>query len=275
MKINLFKVLLFIFLIANDLEYYAKMKYLENKSVNQLKIFIMAHKDFKNLRNNKVYNIVFDDKSQSKKKYNLNVIYANNGKLYNLSRAYGEMSKLYFIYQLYQNGTISSKYIGLNHYRRYFKFADRIPNLDNIFEKYDVILNKPLELPNTIREHYCQSHICKNFDEILEIIKDIKPKYYNTSIKVANEKYFYPCNLFIMKKDDFIEYCKFVFDILFEFDKRNNLTSDIDVSVYVNKYANNSNDDFDQSRLQGFLAERIGTFFFKQFFKNIKHISVI
>ena len=38
------------------------------------------------------------------------------------------------------------KYIGLNHYRRYLKFLNNIPNLDKIFENYDIILNKKLIL---------------------------------------------------------------------------------------------------------------------------------
>ena len=58
-----------------------------------------------------------DDKTQLKKKYNLSVIYADKGMLYQKRYSYAEMSKLYYIYQLYRNGTLSSKYIGLNHYR--------------------------------------------------------------------------------------------------------------------------------------------------------------
>ncbi len=81
-------------LIINDLEYYSKMIYLQKKAIKQLKIFIMTHKDFNNLRKNKIYNIVADDNSQLKNKYNINVIYADKGELYNLRRGYGEMSKL-------------------------------------------------------------------------------------------------------------------------------------------------------------------------------------
>ena len=64
------------------------------KNNSFLKIFIMTHKDFKNFRYNPVYNIVADDESQLKNRYNLTVIFAKNGKLYNKKRAYGEMSKL-------------------------------------------------------------------------------------------------------------------------------------------------------------------------------------
>ena len=45
-----------------------------------------------------------------------------------------------YIYQLFKNGKFTSKYIGLNHYGRYFNFTDNIPDIDSIFEYYDVIL---------------------------------------------------------------------------------------------------------------------------------------
>ena len=277
-KINeskLFKILLMIALIINDLEYYSKMIYLQKKAIKQLKIFIMTHKDFNNLRKNKIYNIVADDNSQLKNKYNLNVIYADKGELYKLRRGYGEMSKLYFIFQLYKNKSITSKYIGLNHYNRYFIFKDNIPNLDDIFENYDAILNEPLNFDINIRDIYCITHICNNFDEILEIIKEIKPLYYETALEVANSTDLYACNMFIMKKEDFLNYCTFIFDILLEFDKRNNFTSDDDVLRYVKKYFNDSRDVYYQSRMQGFLAERIGTIFFMKYFKKIKQFNII
>ena len=277
---KLFKFLLIIAFVTNNKE----NNYLHNKRIynlqipvinsSTLKIFIMAHKDFYNIRYNPIYNIVVDDKSQLKNKYNLNIIYANDGKLYNMKRAYGEMSKLYYIYQLYKNGTITSKYIGLNHYRRYFKFGDNIPLLDDIFSKYEVILNKQVYIKRNIKSQYCKEHICKNFYEIMNIIKRFKPEYFNTSIKVCKMRKEYFNNIFIMRKEDFFKYCEFVFDILFEFDKNNNFKSDLDVLNYTKKIYSNSNDYYLQSRMQGYLAERISNIFFNHYFKKIKTFDV-
>ena len=91
---------------------------------------------------NPTHYIIANDKSQLIKKYNLQIIYANKDRLYNMSRVYNQTSKLYYINQWYKNQTISNKYIGQNHYRRFFEFKDYISNLDDIFENYDVILNK-------------------------------------------------------------------------------------------------------------------------------------
>ena len=180
------------------------------------------------------------------------------------------MSKLYYIYELYKNGTNSSKYIGLNHYRRYFNFTDNIPDLDKIFKNYDVILNRPYLLKENMRGQFCRCHKCKKYDEIIDIIKYLKPNYYKTALKVSNEHKIHFCNLFIMKKKDFLKYCEFMYDILFEFDKKNNYTSDYDLLNYAKKLYRNKNHQLYQSRLEAFLTERIGNIFYYHNFKRIK-----
>jgi hypothetical protein len=236
----------------------------------------MAHKDFYNTRNNQIYKIVVDDETQLKNKYNLQVIYADKGKLYPKRNSYAEMSKLYYIYELYRNGTLSSKYIGLNHYRRYFKFLDNIPDLDKIFEKYDVILNNKNHLSTNLKRQYCASTLCKPLEEAIKIIKEKKPKYYKTAIESLNAKEAYFCNIFIMKKGDFFKYCKFIYDILFELDRRHNFTSDKDIINYLESYYP-KNIVNRHIRIQGFLSERLSTIFFKHNFKRIKtfRISII
>ena len=235
----------------------------------------MTHKDFINYRYNPSYTIVADDKSQIKNKYDLDIIYADKGIFYNKSKSYCEISKIYYIYQLYKKGIISSKYVGLNHYRRYFEFTDNIPDLDKIFKEYDVILSSRTTLKTSIRKNYCTSHICQNFDDSLDIIKRIKPDYYQTAIKFAQNNKIYYYNMFIMKKDDFYKYCEFIFDILIEFDNKYNFSSDKDVLNYTTKLFNNTKRAHRQSRLQAFLIERLSNIFYIQNFKRVKKIKVV
>ena len=280
-KINrnkLLKLLLVLSLQTNILEFddyfnYKRKTYFINDSL--LKIFIMTHKDFRNYRFNPVYRIVADDKSQLKNKYNLTIIFANKGELYNKKRAYGEMSKLYYIYQLYKNGTLSSKYIGLNHYKRYFNFTDYIPNLEYIFDNYEIILNNPHKKRRGMRRHFCRYHICKAYDQILDIIKDIKPEFYKTALKASRAKRIYFRNLFIMKKNDFFKYCEFLFDVLLEYDRRNNFNTDDDILNYTKQFFENELISLYESRLQGFLAERISNIFYYHYFKKIKSFGTV
>lgn len=262
---KIFKTILLFLLAINNFGY----DYINNITfMNQpdLKIFIMAHKDFDNYRYNPIYTIVADDKSQLQKKYNLKVMYANDGKLYPLNRAYSELSQLYYIYQLYKKGEISSKYIGLNHYRRYFNFTDNIPDMDDIFKNYDVILNDQFNDSIGMKSQYCRMHFCINYNEILDIIRDIKPDYYEIALQTNNLKHIHCCNLFIMKKEDFFKYCEFMYDILFEFDRRHNFKTDDDVLNYVKRLGSGEY----HSRIQAFLSERIGNIFYQKNFKRVK-----
>lgn len=241
---------------------------------NSINIFIMAHKDFYNTRNNQIYKIVADDKAQLKNKYNLQVIYADKGKLYPKRNSYAEISKLYYIYELYRNGTLSSKYIGLNHYRRYFNFLDKIPDLDKIFENYDVILNDKNIFTESFKKLYCACTLCEPLEEVIKIIKEKKPEYYQTAIESLNAKEGYYFNIFIMKKRDFFKYCEFIYDILFELDRRHNFTSDKDIINYLKNYYP-ENLVFRHLRIQGFLSERLSTIFFKHNFKRIKEFPIV
>ena len=272
---KIIKIILILLLISNnfELDYFIKKIKIYKKYKKDhepiLKIFIMAHQDFINYRYNPAYTIVADDESQLKNKYKLNIIYANKGKLYNMRRAYGEMSRLYYIYQLYKKGTISSKYIGMNQYRRYFVFTDNIPDPDEMFKNNDVILGNPNFKRKGMRFQFCKYHICEKYDEIIDIIKKLKPEYYETALKTSQEKRVFLNNMFIMKKEDFLKYCEFIYDILFEFDKRNNFKTDEDVLNYVKKFFQTNHSIYYQSRMQGFLCERVANIFYHYNFKRI------
>jgi hypothetical protein len=249
----------------------------QEKSINytnNINIFIMTHKDFYNIITNQIYKIIADDQIQIKNKYSLQVIYANKGKLFKKSQAYGEMAKLYYIYELYKNGNLSSKYIGLNHYRRYFNFLDDIPDLDKLFENYDIILSNNFTLNISLEAQYCSAHLCKSLYETIEIIKELKPEYYNAAIESlkANDGFFF--NMFIMKKEDFFKYCEFIYDILFEYDRRHNFISQKDIINYMKAFFPEEEIPF-QMRLEGFLSERLSTIFFKHNFKRIKIFPII
>ena len=74
-----------------------------------------------------------------------------------------------------------------------------------------------------------------------------------------------------MKKEDFIKWGEFVFGVLLEFDKRYNLTTGNDISNLIIKEGKKINKTLNiayQSRLEGFLSERIGNIFYARHFKK-------
>lgn len=103
-----------------------------------------------------------------------------------------------------------------------------------------------------------------------EIVHDL----YNISydkIKVA-ESYLYPCNMFIMNKNDFNNYCNFLFSILDKFISIRNFNNMEDIYNYVKQF--NSSDINYQTRLLGFLSERITSLYIQLFLKNIKEVNI-
>ena len=243
---------------------------LNSTKSNYLNLYIITHKDFNNYITNPNYKILCDDYFQLKNNYTLNIINTkNNNELFEKRIGYSEGSKIYYIWKKYKNNEIKSKYVGFNHYRRIFNFGNNIPNLDNIFKNYDVILKKRNRFKLSLKKQYYKSHNGKDLNEILVIIKNKFPKYYSIALKVIKSRKFYTCNIFIMKSEDFIEYGNFVFTILNEFDKRHNLISDKKIKNYVSKVKKGKKFKIDyQRRLEGFLLERISNIFYNYHFKK-------
>ena len=140
---------------------------------------------------------------------------------------------------------------GLTHYRRYFfkkknnNSKENILNkkdIEEILEKYDIILpEKERIVKYTVKNAYGKFHHIEDFEKCREIIQEKYPEYIEAFDKIANGRKLYLYNMFISRKEIFDEYYKWLFDILFELEKR------VDISNYT---------DYDK-RIFGFLSERL------------------
>lgn len=186
-------------------------------------------------------------------------------------------------------------YYGFFHYRRYMSFSDKQleTNLfedaeleyldDNALEtlqlfpekmkklitQYDVIGTTPVNLKKLHRvldSNYTQYVIpAYQYEEDLEVMMDIikerHPEFYDIAeYYMKKAPYGYFCNMFIMKKQIFNEYCEWLFDILEEHEKRRDYT----------------NYNIDGYRVSGYLAERLfGIYYlYLQQNSNIKHCDL-
>ena len=144
-----------------------------------------------------------------------------------------KLNEMTSIWCYWKNLMKDADYIGFNHYRRLF----RIEDLNDIAE-YDVIDAKPIPMmfnmsyftgspiPNfvstNIKNGYAICHKIEDWNKMEELLK--KTPYYvffedwNNQNSLSS-----PCNLFIMKKKMFEEYCNFVFPILFDLEQKINL----------------------------------------------------
>lgn len=122
-------------------------------------------------------------------------------------------------------------------------------------EKYDIILPQKEYIVNySLEEQWYKIHNKKDLDICKDIINEKFPEYINYFEQVYKSHGFYAFNMFIAKRKIIEKYCEWLFDILFELEKR------IDLSSY---------DQYNQ-RIFGFLSERLFNVWIEKNSKDLK-----
>lgn len=159
-----------------------------------------------------------------------------------LNRYYNEMTAIYWAWKNYEI-IGNPEAIGVMHYRRHFILDNKLKitgkylndlgltdnNLSSLVSQFDIIhpqfvnTGKKIFI-DRIGNEYCTlggNKIKEAIALTLDIIKEIHPSYYDDVYNVlhGNQTGSF-CNMFIMKKELFFEYCEWIFPILFELDKR-------------------------------------------------------
>lgn len=183
--------------------------------------------------------------------YSLNMIGDNTGE--NISYKQPYYAELTAIYWAWKN--LNADYVGLNHYRRYFvkkvkffsnsekfKYILKYDDFKNLLNDYPVLLPKKRNYWIVSKYYqYKKSHNISDLELCREIIEKLYPDYLIYFDKSMRKKKGHICNMFIMKRELFNEYCQWLFSILFEMEKR------IDISTYTGY----------QMRVFGYIAERL------------------
>lgn len=170
----------------------------------------------------------------------------------NKNSSYCELTGLYWIWK-----NIKADNYGLFHYRRFLDIKGKYKgktypskinlmdwskeNLESLMNEYDAILPTKSKFNISLYDRYKKEHIGKDFDIVLDIIKQDYPHYTSAIENSIFLKEEYSCNIFIMKRELLNEYCEWLFDVLGKAEKR------IDITDY----------DSYQSRIFGFLSERM------------------
>ncbi len=171
----------------------------------------------------------------------------------NISSKNANFCELTGLYWAWKN--LQCEYIGLCHYRRYFagkgsgeSVEDKRQRIltrgdyEELLEEYDVVLPKKRNYYiETVRSQYEHAHNKRDLHEVEKIICQMYPEYHESFNIVMSQTRLYILNMFVMRKALFDEYATWLFNILFELEKR------IDISSY-NQY---------EARVYGFLSERL------------------
>lgn len=160
---------------------------------------------------------------------------------------YCELTALYWAWK-----NLEADYVGLVHYRRYFTNKE-VRNIEEkkqqvltseqwqtLLEQYPVVVaDKRRYYIESNRSHYNHAHHSEGLDVTETIIAEMYPEYSEAFATVCNRTWAHMFNMFVMRRDLYNQYCEWLFAILFELEKR------VDISDY-NPY---------ESRIFGFVSE--------------------
>lgn len=145
----------------------------------------------------------------------------------NISEKNASFCELTGLYWAWKN--LHEDYIGLAHYRRHFGRRERKPlagvltdeQLKPMLGKYKVFVpKKRIYGIETLYSHYAHTHYAGQLDCTREIIAEKYPDYIESYDAVVNQRWGYMFNMMIMRCDLLDSYCQWLFDILFELEKR-------------------------------------------------------
>ena len=182
------------------------------------------------------------------------------------NREYCELTGIYWAWKNYDK-LGNPDYIGFMHYRRHLNF-----NIDKKYEenewglidndiidenyindyhlkadyikelvgKYDILVANKWNVNNAKSknnyEHYKNNHKIKDYDKALSLLEEKYPDYKKYIKDYNSSKYGYYTNIFIMKKEIFFDYSKWLFSILYNLDKNQERNSFEDIRSYYSEW---------------------------------------
>lgn len=153
---------------------------------------------------------------------------------------------------------LDCEYIGLQHYRRYFDYTFTEDNVDKFFEDTDVVLANPYYLPRTIFDWWCQELVPEDIYISLKLLEKMYPDDYSKGQSYFTNKIFYPCNMFVCRKQLFDEFAAWQFKYL------KKLREIVCMSDYKR-----------EQRLMGFIGEGIMPLYFMNRGYRIKTLPMV
>lgn len=196
------------------------------------------------------------------------------------NKSYCELTAIYWAWKNIKKLYPDLKYIGVNHYRRFFYF-DKKTLFKDIFirsedevvkytlkhkfiKKYldssKIIVAKKKIYPYSLMIDYSVCHLSEDIRTLNNVIKDLYPEYVDSfnEILMKNNKLAH-YNMTIIGWEDFCAYCEWLFSILKECENRINIDSYNDV----------------QKRIFGYMGERLFNIWLYKNKKKIVEIPIV
>ncbi len=198
----------------------------------------------------------------------------------NISSKNGSFCELTALYWAWKN-LPDEDIIGLAHYRRYLHIhsdwvhSDKIiastnedsdckawlnkTQIENILSQCDIIVASKRQLRMSIAAEYSHSHIQKDLHSLETVVSELYPEYIESFKSVMQKRSIISYNMFIAHRELVNDYCQWLFNILFELEKR------IDLSEYTTY----------QKRIYGFMGERLQHIYIHKHKFNVKSYPIL
>lgn len=158
----------------------------------------------------------------------------------NISSKNPEYCELTAHYYAWKN--VDADYYGFCHYRRFFCFDDNCKKpyivrkklskndmallgtkekIEKLVQNYDIVIPRSEDMGVSAREHYITAkyHHKDDLELFIRLLKEKYPQIAECADWYLEQNKQYFCNMFIMKKEIFFEYCEMLFGVLGEFDR--------------------------------------------------------
>ena len=218
-------------------------------------IFIKAHQDFDfnrlNIPEEQYDEFTILSRNELHNDYPVNILYETekNNKLNKWNKIYGDLTYQYYVYE---NIDKFDDIIGMMQYRRVFNNIT-MRHYKEIMKENDALLFG-YNMSSTLVENYEWAHNNDLLMKSIDLIYTYKPEY--RSIDYYNTTLLFAHNMFIMHKEDYVEYSKFMFWVCDMLQEKYNVLS--------------LNEDPDYYRMLSLLGERLSTIFFLKHFLETK-----
>ena len=194
-----------------------------------VKIIVAAHKAFR-MPQDEMYLPLHvgaeGKKDQNGQPLDIGFVRDNTGDNISLKNpGYCELTGLYWAWK-----NLDADYIGLAHYRRHFSLHRTRDPFDGVLkysELVPLLRRKRVIVPKMRRyyieslyNHYKHTHYISQLDETRRIIEEKYPDYLPSFDRVVRRTWGHMFNMMIMERGLVDEYCRWLFDILFELEKR-------------------------------------------------------
>lgn len=252
---------------------------------DKLSSFICTIQDVEEAQYDGSTNIIAMGDTQLSDGYELPIIHENTlDNISYLNKSVCEFTGMYWAWKNYP----LKEFVMFNQYR--IKLDVEGLDIEKTFQKHDVILPEHYNFTTTIANHYRYCHNIEDLNLLANAVKERYPEYSETVQKCFyKNNHFYSNNLFVMRREDFLRFCEFTYNILKDICNAYGITSYEDCVKRVEEhkkdylkampnFPQNSSVEY-QSRFLAYMIERLTNVFIMKNFKKplevhkIRHVK--